>query len=546
MLSRVTVRDLALVEHCALYLRPGLTLLTGETGSGKSLLIDALGLALGARAQTAQVRRGAQQAVVEARFEESDRPLVLRRTVGTRGGAVLDGTPVAVSELAQAGRARVAVHGQHDQQALADPEAQARLLDALAGASVEREQMVGAHGDWEIARAHLAGMRHAASQAAEQREFDLWRLQRLREADPRPGEDDGLRSERARLRNVNRLLTAVGAAQAAIDGDRGLAEAAVAIASAAELDPGLRELATRLEALAEEARDAGGELRRYGETLDVNPDRLEEVEARLAVLDELKRRHGGTLDAVLSERERLEAAVGDGAGREGELARAEEQSAQARRRLERVAEALTRRRTRGARTFEQCVGRELRALGLPDARLEVRLLPRPEPGPDGAEGVELWFTANPGEPAAPLGRVASGGELSRIMLAVETATAEASGTGTLIFDEVDAGIGGRTALEVGRRLRRLARTRQVLVVTHLAQVAAYADHQLHVEKVRRSGRSTVRVVALETPRERAEELARMMSGAVTEKALARAEELLQSAQADTPAPATREAPALVA
>lgn len=543
MLSRVTVRDLALVDHCALELQPGLTLLTGETGSGKSLLVDALGLALGARAQTAQVRQGAQQAVVEARFDEPAGSLVLRRTVGKGGGAAIDGTAVAVSELTRAGRERVAVHGQHDQQALADPEAQARLLDALAGALAEREAVAAAHAAWESARAQLARLQHAAGQAAEQREFDLWRLRRLREVDPRPGEDDDLRGERARLRNATRLLTAVATAQEALDTDRALAPAAAAIAAAAELDPALLDLASRLEALAEEARDASGGLRHYGETLEANPERLEEVEARLALLDELKRRHGGSLETVLAERERLEAALGDGDGRDRQLARAEEEEAAARRRLERAAGALTRRRTRGARAFEARVGSELRALGLNDAELRARLLPRPEPGPDGAEGVELWFTANPGEPAAPLARVASGGELSRIMLAIEAATAEASGTGTLVFDEVDAGIGGRTALEVGRRLRRLARTRQVLVVTHLAQVAAYADRQLHVEKVRRGGRTTVRVVALETPRERAEELARMMSGAVTDKALARAEELLQSAQADaTPAPA----PALVA
>lgn len=542
MLSRVTVRDLALVEHCTLELQPGLTLLTGETGSGKSLLVDALGLALGARAQTGQVRQGAQRATVEAWFEEPGGSLVLRRTVGARGGAAIDTTPVAVAELAQVGRARVAVHGQHDQQALADPEAQARLLDALAGALGDRDRVAAAHGAWETARARLAGLRLAATQAAEQREFDLWRLQRLREVDPRPGEDDDLRAERARLRNATRLLTAVGSAQEALDADRGLAEAAVAVAAAAELDPGLGELASRLEALSEEARDASGGLRHYVDGLEANPDRLEEVEGRLALLDELKRRHGGTLEVVLAERERLEAAVGDGACRERELARAAEEEVEARRRLEDAAAALTRRRARGARIFEQRVGGELRALGLVDARLEARLLPRPEPGPDGAEGVELWFTANPGEPAAPLARVASGGELSRIMLAIEAATAEARGTGILVFDEVDAGIGGRTALEVGRRLRRLARTRQVLVVTHLAQVAAYADRQLRVEKVRRGGRTTVRVVPLETPEQRAEELARMMSGAVTEKALARAEELLQSAQADEPRPA----PALVA
>jgi DNA repair protein RecN (Recombination protein N) len=503
MLARLTVRDLALVDHCSLELRTGLTLLSGETGSGKSLLIDALGLALGARAQTGQVRQGASQALVEARFGGPGGTLSLRRTVGARGGAAIDGSTVPVAELAQRGRSRVAIHGQHDQQGLAEPEAQARLLDALAGALAERDQVAAAYGGWESARVRLAGLRQASARACEQQEFDLWRLRRLREVDPRQGEDDDLRVERNRLRNATRLLAAIAAAQEGLNADRGLSQAAVAVGGAADLDPGLQGLAGRLQALAEEAHDASAEIRRYGETLEADPARLEQVEARLALLDELKHRHGGTLEAVLAERDRLEAALGDPESPERELTRASEAEAEARRQLDRGAAALTRRRTRGARTFQERVETELRALGLRDAHLETRLVPRAEPGPDGAEGVELWFTANPGEPAAPL-----------------------------VFDEVDAVIGGRTALEVGRRLRRLARDRQVLVVTHLAQVAAFADHQLHVEKVRRGGRTLVRVRSLDTFEQRVEELARMMSGAVTEKALARAEELLQSARTD--------------
>ncbi|MGH7918789.1 MAG: DNA repair protein RecN [Candidatus Dormibacteraceae bacterium] len=532
MLSRLKVRDLALVECCELVLGPGLTLLTGETGSGKSLLIDALGLALGARAQSGQVRKGARQAEVEAKFEEAAGELVLRRTIGARGGAALDGVPVAVGELAEQARARVVVHGQHDQQALADPGAQARLLDALSGALPERERVASAHAAWEAARAGLTALRRVEAEAAEQQDFDRWRLRQLREADPQPDEDERLREERTVLRNVTRLGAAMATAQEGLRGDEGLVQSALAVGAAADLDPRLRELAGRLEVLAEEARDLAAEVRRYGDGLEADPAHLEEVEARLALLEGLKRRHGGTLDSVIAERARLEAGLGDGEDRVRDLAAAAAAEEAARETLRGTAQALTRRRMRGARTFAARVESELHALGLPDARLQARLQPRDEPGPDGAEGVELWFAANPGEGAAPLAHVASGGELSRVMLAIETATAEASDPGTLVFDEVDAGIGGRTALEVGRRLRRLARTRQVLVVTHLAQVAAFADHQLRVDKVRRSGRTAVQVEVLRTPGQRAEELARMMSGALTEKAMARAEELLESAQVD--------------
>ncbi|MFZ0215650.1 MAG: DNA repair protein RecN, partial [Candidatus Dormiibacterota bacterium] len=396
-----------------------------------------------------------------------------------------------------------------------------------------RERVAVLHEAWVRAAARHRALADARARGAEQRDFDLWRLRQLQSVDPQPGEDERLAVERSVLRHATQLLALVGLAGERLDTD-GVAEAASAIAQAAQLDDRLGALAGRLGAVVEELRDGARELRGYGEALDADPGRLEEVESRLAALDEVKRRHGGTLDAVLAERDRLLAVLGRDGDPDEELAAATANELGAADELSIAASELTRARTAGADRFAAGVGTELAGLGLADARLEVRLVPREEIGVDGAETVEVWFTANAGEAPAPLQRVASGGELSRVMLAIEAATAEVSGTPTLVFDEVDAGIGGATALEVGRRLQRLARHRQVLVVTHLAQVAAFADRHLVVDKIQAAGRTAVRVTDLRTAAERGPELARMMSGAVTEKALARAEELLDSARPPEP------------
>ena len=297
MLSRLTVRDLALVDHCSLELRTGLTLLSGETGSGKSLLIDALGLALGARARTGQVRQGAPQALVEAQIRRARGTLSLRRTVGARGWRRhrrLDGPG------RRAGAAGPISRG-HPRAArpagLAEPEAQARLLDALAGALAERDQVAAAYGGWESARVRLAGLRQASARACEEQEFDLWRLRRLREVDPRPGEDDDLRVERNRLRNATRLMAAIAAAQEGLNADRGLSQAAVAVVAPPISIPACKGSPGACRRWPRRPMTRAAEIRRYGETLEADPARLEQVEARLALLDELKHRHGGTLEA---------------------------------------------------------------------------------------------------------------------------------------------------------------------------------------------------------------------------------------------------------
>jgi DNA repair protein RecN (Recombination protein N) len=311
----------------------------------------------------------------------------------------------------------------------------------------------------------------------------------------------------------------------------GVARAAAAVSAAADLDPRLRDQAARLAAIESEVSDVADEIRRYGELLDSDPNRLEALESRLSVLDTVKRKYGGTLEAAIAERARLEGQIGATQDLDSAVAAAERERDARRGELEGAAAGLTRARSTAAKRMQEAVATELQGLRLEGARFEIELRPRAEIGPSGAESAEMMFSANPGEPIAPLARVASGGELARLMLAIKTVGADADKMPTLVFDEVDAGIGGEAAIQVGLRLKALGARHQVLVVTHLAQIAAFADHHLLVEKVPGDdGRNVVSVRELAKDEDRARELARMMSGGVTPKAIARAHELLQEAR----------------
>jgi DNA repair protein RecN (Recombination protein N) len=367
------------------------------------------------------------------------------------------------------------------------------------------------------------------SRGQREQEYLRWQLQELRNVDPQPGEDESLGAERTAMRHAARLAELGRQAVDALHED-GLARAAAAVTSAAMLDPRLNEHASRLGALAEEMSDLAASVRRYMELLDSDPRRLDTIESRLAALDGIKRKYGGSIEAAIQEQQRLELQVGATEDLDSAVATAEAEKAKRRGELDAVAARLTKARTAGARRMEKAVAAELQGLRLDGARFEIALRPLAEVGPTGAEGAEMMFSANPGEPIAPLAKVASGGELARVMLAVKTVGADADRLPTLVFDEVDAGIGGEAAIQVGLRLKALGARHQVLVVTHLAQIASFADHHLVVEKTPgHDGRNVVTVRELETDEEKARELARMMSGGVTAKAVARAHELLEEA-----------------
>jgi DNA repair protein RecN (Recombination protein N) len=530
MLKELKVRDLALVAESRVRFGPGLNLLTGETGSGKSLIVDALGLTLGARGAADQVRHGADRATVEGVFESGGAPLVLRRELGKKSAARIDGRAATPGQLRELGRNLVALHGQHEHHALLDSETQTDLLDGYAGALELRAAVAASHSGWTGAVNAVRDLEQLRSRGRREQEYLVWQLAELRAADLRQGEDESLSAERAAVRHSARLAELEQQAVDALREDA-MARAAAAVRSAADLDPRLGEQASRLESLAEESADVAVELRRYGELLDSDPRRLEALESRLSALDAIKRKYGGSIEAAIHERDRLELQVGAREDLDAAVAAAESERDGRRSDLEAAAARLTSARSGAARRMQAAVAAELEGLRLEGARFEIELRPQPEIGSTGAELAEMMFSANPGEPIAPLARVASGGELARVMLAIKSVGATADRVPTLVFDEVDAGIGGEAAIQVGLRLKALGSRRQVLVVTHLAQIASYADHHLVVEKTPGAdGRNVVTVRELAGDDERARELARMMSGGVTAKALARAHELLDEAR----------------
>jgi DNA repair protein RecN (Recombination protein N) len=547
VLEELDVRDLALVERSGAAFRDGLNLLTGETGSGKSLIVDALGLSLGARASADQVRHGAPRALVETAFGLADAPtaaallrdlghgeegrLVMTREVGGRGGARLNGRPATPGQLREVGRYLVGIHGQHEHQQLGDMEAQTLLVDAYAGADEQRQRVAVAHSALGRAQSHLASLERMQARGRREEEYLRFQLEELRAASLRPEEDEELAAERTAGRHVARLEELTEVALSALRAEGGLPLAAQEVRLAGELDPRLRDLGERLIALEGEAADLAGQLRRYRDSLEADPARLEEIEARLALLEGIKRKYGGSVLAAIEEHERLEAQLGQAQDLDESLERAASAVSVSRSEFEIACAELSALRSPAARRFGEDVARELAGLRLEGARFGVELRPRPEADALGAESAEMMFSANPGEPMASLARVASGGELSRVMLAVKTVGADLDRLPTLVFDEVDAGIGGEAAVQVGLRLKSLGSRRQVLVVTHLAQIACFADHHLVVEKSPGpDGRNLIAVRELDGPDERAAELARMMSGGVTAKALARAHELMEEAR----------------
>jgi DNA repair protein RecN (Recombination protein N) len=526
LLKELRVRDLALVAESTVRFGPGLNLLTGETGSGKSLIVDALSLTLGARGGADQVRHGAQRATVEAVFDS----VVLQRELGKRSAARIDGRAASPGQLRELGDGLVAIHGQHEHHALLDADTQTELLDAYAGAVESRVAVAASHSAWVASVNALRDLEQLRSRGQREQEHLRWQLEELRAANPQPGEDEALSAERSATRHAARLAELSQQALGALHDDA-LGKAAVAARSAADLDLRLADQASRLEALAEESADVAADIRRYAELLDSDPGRLEAIESRLALLEGIKRKYGGSIESAVQERQRLELQLGSTEDLDVAVSTAHAECDKRRVDLEASAGRLTKARTAGAARMQKSVAKELQGLRLEGARFEIGMQPQGEIGPAGAEVAEMLFSANPGEPLAPLARVASGGELARVMLAIKTVGADADRLATLVFDEVDAGIGGEAAIQVGLRLKALGSRHQVLVVTHLAQIASFADHHLVVEKVPGSdGRNVVTVRELTSDEDRARELARMMSGGATAKAIARAHELLEESR----------------
>jgi len=587
MLTTLRVSGFAIVDSVEVRFGPGLNVLTGETGAGKSILVNALHLVLGGRMSAEVLRDGAEEAVVEALFDlPGDHPVFARleaagvarppagepaellvRRVASRGGrgrAYVNGALVTASVLASALRGVVDISGQHEHVSLLDEGTHLALLDAFAGLAGEggapaSEGPRDPHGPQAPplpryraafeALARLSRERELLSRDGEERsrraDYLAFQLRELDAIDPKPGEDAALDGERRVLASAEKLREAARGAEGLVYGEDGAAaervgQAVRALGDAAALDGRLAGPLQLLRSAAIELDEAGRSLSRYADAVGGDPERLGQLEERLEALRALARKHGGTLEAAVARREEMAAELRSLAGGGERLEALREEIDAAGAEAAALAGLLSRTRRKAARAFSEAVQRELTGLAMARCSLEVSLVPLAEGlvaggatlGPDGAERVELLLAPNPGEAARPLTRIASGGELSRILLAVKRALALRDPVLTYVFDEVDAGIGGAVAEAMGRVLSEVSEGRQVVCITHLPQIAAFAVRHHQVRKRVVGGRTTSEVVALEGAEARQGEVARMLAGAVvTAAALAHAGALIEAAHA---------------
>jgi DNA repair protein RecN (Recombination protein N) len=553
MLTELRIRNFAIIESLALPLARGFNVLSGETGAGKSIIVGALGLLLGERASTDLIRSGANRATVEGVFDVSDRPeiialldergidveeslVVLKREIvaAGRARAWVNGSTVNAGILAEVGRHLVNLHGQHEAQTLLDPDAQRRILDAFAGATEQAVAVREAYDAWSAARREIADLVRRRADAEKRADYLRHVVQEIEGAKLVDGEDVRLEDEARRLEHAEELRELASGISGAIEGDDGtlleqLSQLSRLLSGIQRIDPALSRLQElydaayyNLEALAREISD-------YESTVELDPSRLEEVRRRRDLLFRLTKKYGATLAEVIDtgRTSRAELDLVDSAGLD--LRTLEEREREAERALIERAAALTSARTAAAERLGVAVDEVLPDLGMPDGHFIAALVPAREIGPDGAESVEFRVSLNVGHEERPLARVASGGELSRVMLALKTILARLDRVPTLIFDEVDAGIGGRVGLQVGETMRRVASYHQVFAISHLPQIAARAHHHILVSKGARGGVTTADVVVLDGE-PRVTELARMLGGdPESEVSRAHARELLESA-----------------
>lgn len=570
------IRSLGVIDDAVVELSPGFTAVTGETGAGKTMVVTSLGLLLGGRADAALVRIGAKAAVVEGRLTMSaDAPAALRaeeagaelddgallvsRTVSAEGRsrAHIGGRSVPVGVLAELADDLVAVHGQTDQQGLLRPARQRQALDRYAGDAVAAPlaKYADAYRRLRAVAAELSELTTRARERAQEADLLRFGLNEIAAVEPLPGEDTDLAAEAERLGHAEALASAASVAHAALVGqpedpaEGGDATTLVggagrALEAVRSHDPALAALADRMGEIAILLADVAGELAGYADNLDSDPLRLAAVEERRAALTGLTRKYGEDISGVLAWAQENAARLTELEGDDDRIGELTAEHATLLSELSALAQALTDARTEAAARFAEAVTGELASLAMPHARVSFAVGQTEDPdgvevdgrlvayGPTGADEVELLLAPHPGAQPRPIAKGASGGELSRVMLAVEVVFAGSDPVPTYLFDEVDAGVGGKAAVEVGRRLAKLAKSAQVVVVTHLPQVAAFADRQLLVEK-RHDGSVTRSGVTVLEGEDRVRELSRMLAGQEdSETARAHAEELLAAARAD--------------
>ena len=550
-LASLRIRNLALVEDLTWQPGAGLVAVTGETGAGKSLLIGALQLLLGERADKSLIRAGAESCTVEAVFEIeapreldtwleeqgtepcADGQLLLKRTLSAAGAGrqFVNGSPCTLAVLKALGDRLVDLHGPHDHQSLFSREAQTRVLDAYAGAAEDAVAFGAAHRESKRLVEEIARVRALEQDAALRRDMLAHAAKEIGEAKLRPGEDEEVMTRLRAAGNSQRLLELSGQLEAGLgsDGEGGvrgaLAEAVRAVRELARLDESASALLESLEDVAGRVSDIESEARRYAERIDSDPATLRELEERADLLQSLKRKYGGSIGEVMARGEQAARDLDEIETRGEKIAALEKEQSAASAKAAKLAKSLSAARKKAAPALAKAVTKELRELGFPRAELGVRLEPLEEARGLGAELAEFEFAPNPGEPAKALRAIASSGEISRVMLALKSVLAGQDGVPLLVFDEIDANVGGEVAVKVGQKMRGLSKAHQVLCITHLPQVAAAAHRQFSVTKEFDGQRTTTAVDELGGAAREAE-LARMLGGQDSRSALAHARTLL--------------------
>lgn len=563
MLRTLRVSDLAIIDEIELVFEPGFNVLTGETGAGKSILLHSLDVALGGRPDADLVRGGAEEAVVEALFtgiagstwepldaagiKRSDNDeLVIRRVIaaGGRSRAYVNGSLANLALLRELAPHLLRVYGQDEHQALRRVEGHREMLDAMGGLASTVDEMRRRYQRFDAANRAVQERCAARSASVERAELLKFQLEELGAANLQPGEDDALTAERSRLQHAEKLCTLVNSAESSVySGDSAAVEsigrALTIIREAERIDNGLAGPRVLLESALAELEEASGALSRYARTLRPDPARLDAIDDRLNELSRLKRKYGGAIADLIARRDELARELEATQNVDEDLRKLVNEVEAAEKDAITWAKRLAVERRRVAHALERSVATELHALALEGARLQVRFADGDERPltSTGWDEIEFYLAANPGEELRPLARVASGGELSRIMLALKTLTAAEERSASLIFDEVDAGVGGAVAEVIGRKLRQLGQRRQVLSVTHLPVIAAFADHHIGVTKHVQAGRTVSSARPLSNT-ERVVELARMLGGQLTREAREHAEQLLRMSAGKGQRPAT--------
>lgn len=554
MLTELRIVNFAVIEQLELSLESGFTVLTGETGAGKSLLIDAIALLVGGRASVDQIRFGADEAQLEASFQlPDDHPLVeplraqevlgpqesqliVRRVIARSGRnrIYVNGNLCPVHLLEKFGGTLVDIHGQHDQQSLLSPSTQLAVLDSFGCLLKLRSEYQAAFEEWKRACRQRDEVAAQLRQAREREDILRFQRQELDEAALQPGEEETLQQERRRLGASQRLGELAAEAQTRIRGDgqgvlANLALIERALGELAQMDPDMQEAGR----LASDARvllkEVAGRLRDYVERLDADPLRLTAIEDRIALIQKLKKKYGGTVEAAVDAHRRIREELERVDHADADLERSEARIREHKKKVAQLAGQLSGKRSEAVKRMTKVVRQELDALKMGQTRFSIRIVTGEDEDAylaDGADRVEFLLSTNPGEPLMPISRVASGGELSRVMLALKSVLAEADRVPVLIFDEIDTGVGGAVAAAIGKRLRALGRFHQVFCITHLPQVASQADHHICVEKSQVRDR-TVTSARLLTAVQREAEIARMLGGeTITKKVRETAAELI--------------------